>query len=116
VVVAALLSLPGALPVLAQQAPSAPPEPAEEEITVSVSFVGPKGCGSERDLVSRIAWRTSRVRIVADGASERRLEVSLDVAGNSATATLSLTLPNGRRATRVPKRPRASMPRRSSRP
>jgi hypothetical protein len=41
------------------------------------------------------------VRIVPDGASERRLEVSLDVAGNSATATLSLTLPNGRRATRV---------------
>lgn len=100
-VVGALVSLPAALPVLAQQAPNVQPEAADEEITVSVSFVGPPGCGSERDLVSRIAWRTSRVRFVPEGASERRLEVSLDIAGNSATATLSLTLPNGRRATRI---------------
>jgi hypothetical protein len=35
------------------------------------------------------------------GDSERKIEVKLDVAGNAATATLVLTLPNGRRATRT---------------
>jgi hypothetical protein len=101
VVVGASLSLPAALPVLAQQAADATPPVADEEITVSLAVVGPPGCGSDRDLASRISWRTSRVRIVPEGSSERRLEVSLEVAGNSTTATLLLTLPNGRRATRV---------------
>ena len=41
------------------------------------------------------------MRIVPIGDSERRLEVTLEMVGGAATATLSLTLPNGRRATRV---------------
>jgi hypothetical protein len=101
VVVGACLSLPATLPVLAQQPEDASPPVSDEEITVSLSVAGPPGCGSDRDLASRIAWRTSRVRIVPEGASERRLEVTLEVSGNSTTATLLLTLPNGRRATRV---------------
>lgn len=101
VVVGACISLPAALPVLAQQASDGQPPINDEGITVSLSVVGPPGCGSESDLASRIAWRTSRVRIVPEGASERRLLVSLEASGNSTTATLSLTLPNGRRATRV---------------
>ena len=62
---------------------------------------GPPGCGSESDLAGRIAWRTNRVRFVPVGASERHLDVTLELAERSATATLELTLPNGRRATRV---------------
>jgi hypothetical protein len=100
-VVVAFLSLSAALPVLAQEPTDDQAPPAELEITVSLSLVGPPGCGSEKDLASRIAWRTSRVRIVPIGASERRLELLLEVAEGGATATLSLTLPNGRRATRV---------------
>lgn len=99
--VGGLLLLSLALPVLAQETADAPVPPAEEEITVSLALTGPPGCGSENDLASRIAWRTSRVRIVPVGASERRLEVVLEASGGSATATMSLTLPNGRRATRV---------------
>ena len=97
----AFLSLSATLPVLAQEPTEDQAPPAELEISVSLSLVGPPGCGSEGDLASRIAWRTSRVRIVPIGASERRLEVTLEVAEGAATATLSLTLPNGRRATRV---------------
>jgi hypothetical protein len=98
---AALLSLPLTVPVLAQEATAPAASPAEEEITVSLALKSPPGCGSESDLAARIAWRTNRVRIVPVGASERRLEVTLETAPGSATATLSLALPNGRRATRV---------------
>jgi hypothetical protein len=97
----ALFAISPALPVLAQETTEAPAPVDAGEISVSLALTGPPGCGSESDLASRIAWRTSRVRIVPVGASERRLEVALDVAEGSATATLSLTLPNGRRATRV---------------
>ena len=89
----ALLTLSLALPVLAQNAADAPAPaapPLDEEISVSLALSGPAGCGSERDLASRIAWRTSRVRIVPAGASERRLEVALEVTGGSATATMSV--------------------------
>jgi hypothetical protein len=101
VVGAALLSPLLALPVLAQETTEPGAPPGDELITVSLELTGPSGCGSESDLAARIAWRTSRVRIVPLGASERRLEVVLETAPGSATATLSLTLPNGRRATRV---------------
>jgi hypothetical protein len=101
VAVIAVLSLSATLPVLAQEATSAEEAAAQEEITVSLALQGPPGCGSETDLSSRIAWRTSRVRIVPIGSSERHLDVKLETTERSATATMSLTLPNGRRATRV---------------
>jgi hypothetical protein len=97
----ASLSLSLALPVLAQESSDAPTPAAEQEISVSLALTGPPGCGSENDLAARIAWRTNRVRFVKVGASERHLDVTLETAPGSATATLSLALPNGRRATRV---------------
>ena len=97
----ALLSLSLAVPVLAQQASEAPAPVAQEDIPVSLALSGPPGCGSESDLAGRIAWRTNRVRFVPVGASERHLDVTLELAERAATATLELTLPNGRRATRV---------------
>jgi hypothetical protein len=97
-VVSLLLLL--ALPVLAQEATDATAS-ENEAIAVSLALSGPPGCGSERDLAARIAWRTSRVSVVPLGASERRLEVTLETSPSSTTATLTLVLPNGRRATRV---------------
>ncbi len=99
--VVAVLSLSATLPVLAQEGATAEAPAAQEEITVSLALHGPPRCGSESDLASRITWRTSRVRIVPVGSSERHLDVALETSEGSATATLSLTLPNGRRATRV---------------
>ncbi|HEX6767657.1 MAG TPA: hypothetical protein VF103_19290, partial [Polyangiaceae bacterium] len=96
-----MLFLSLALPVLAQESAETPEGAEGGEISVSLAFAGPPGCGSEDALSSRIAWRTSRVHIVPVGASERRLEVTLDATDRSVTATLVLTLPNGRRATRV---------------
>jgi hypothetical protein len=101
VAVVAVLSLSATLPVLAQEPTSAEEPAAQEEITVSLALRAPPRCGSESDLASRIAWRTSRVRIVPVGSSERHLDVEIETTGSAATATLSLTLPNGRRATRV---------------
>src|SRR5262245_6719198 len=61
VTVVAVLSLCATLPALAQEATGAEEPGTQEAITVSLALQGPPGCGSESDLSSRIAWRTSRV-------------------------------------------------------
>jgi hypothetical protein len=101
VVAAASLFVSSVRPVFAQTAPPAPGPGKPDDVTVSLALAGPPGCGSESELAARVAWRTSRVRFVPVGASERHLDVALETGLGSAVATLTLSLPNGRRATRV---------------